>query len=76
MLNRETRNEVQRGNLQLYPVRFFWESFEIATGIPLGIRNIHDKKFEQNSALSRIEKTLKALQKREDTQRDSKNKTA
>ncbi len=58
MLDKETRNAISKGFLEIYPVRFFWEAFEIATGVPFGVKSIHEKKFSEGSALENIRKKL------------------
>lgn len=61
MLNTETRQAVQAGYLDIFPVKHFWEAFELATGTPFGIKSVSDKKFSPGSALDLIEKKLAAM---------------
>lgn len=61
MLDKDTRRAIANGFLKIYPVRYFWEAFEIATGVPLGAKSIHEKKFPTGSALDIIAKKLERL---------------
>jgi lon-related putative ATP-dependent protease len=55
MLHKNTREAVAAGKLKIVPVRHISEAFELATGVPLGIRDVHAKeKIAKDSALDRI----------------------
>lgn len=58
MLDKETRQAIAKGFLKIYPVRYFWEAFEIATGVKFGAKSIQDKKFASGTALDIISKKL------------------
>lgn len=61
MLDKETRAAIGKGFLKIYPVRYFWEAFELATGVPLGAKSIQEKNFLAGSALDIIKNKLAAL---------------
>jgi lon-related putative ATP-dependent protease len=61
MLNAEVRKAAQTGYIQIYPVKYFWEAFELATGVALGIKSVTDKKFVPGSAFDIIAKKLAVL---------------
>ena len=65
MLNKETREGVTSGAFKIFPITYFWEAFEIATGIPFGAKNPHEPEFTQNSALDIIQRKLEELQELE-----------
>ncbi len=58
MLDKETRQAIARGFLKIYPVRYFWEAFELATGVAFGARSVHESKFAPGTALEMISKKL------------------
>lgn len=58
MLDKETRRAIAKGVLKIYPVRYFWEAFEIATGVKFGAKSIQDKNFAPGTALDIISKRL------------------
>jgi hypothetical protein len=58
MLDKETRRAIASGYLKIYPVRYFWEAFEIATGVAFGAKSVHEKKFQTGTALDIISKKL------------------
>jgi len=58
MLDKETRRAITKGFLKIYPVRYFWEAFEIATGVKFGAKSIQDKNFAPDTALDIISKRL------------------
>jgi lon-related putative ATP-dependent protease len=64
MLDKETRQAIAKGFLKIYPVRYFWEAFEIATGVSFGAKTVHEKKFIIGSALDVISKKLVRLSKK------------
>lgn len=66
MLNKETRKAVTQGFLRIFPVKQFWEVFEIATGVEFGAKNVQTKVFSKNSALGIVLKKLEAIRKKED----------
>ena len=72
MLNKETREAVAAGDLNIYPVTTFWEAFEIATGVPFGAKDVHQETFDKGSALEIIEKKLEELNQDDDS-KDSKD---
>ncbi|HYX31838.1 MAG TPA: ATP-binding protein [Oligoflexus sp.] len=54
MLHRKTQAAVKAGRLEIVPVMHIAEAFEIATGIPLGVRDVHgDSVLTKGSALDR-----------------------
>jgi predicted ATP-dependent protease len=61
MLNSDVRKAVQAGYMKIIPVKYFWEAFEIATGLSLGITGVDDAKFAPNSAFDIITKKLARL---------------
>jgi len=61
MLPEEIRTAVNSGYLRIFPVKYFWEAFELATGVPLGIKSIADKKFAPGSAFDIISKKMAEL---------------
>ena len=71
MLNHEVRSAIQSGFLELYPVKSFHEAFAIATGHPLGVKNIHDKSF-QRARLDIIETKMGEHQKQDQKQSEQK----
>lgn len=63
MLNEETRTAVATGKLTIIPVRYIWEAFELATGVPLGCLSVHGEEIQPNSAFDKIQKKLKEVLK-------------
>jgi lon-related putative ATP-dependent protease len=54
MLHRKTQEAVKAGRLEIIPVTHIAEAFEIATGVPLGVRDVHgDSLLLKDSALDR-----------------------
>jgi lon-related putative ATP-dependent protease len=54
MLHRKTQAAVREGRLEIIPVAHIAEAFEIATGVPLGVRDVHgDSVLLKDSALDR-----------------------
>ncbi|WP_141732481.1 Lon protease family protein [Oligoflexus tunisiensis] len=54
MLHRKTQDAVKAGRLEIIPVTHIAEAFEIATGVPLGVRDVHgDSLLLKDSALDR-----------------------
>ncbi|HET9240660.1 MAG TPA: ATP-binding protein [Oligoflexus sp.] len=54
MLHKKTQAAVQAGRLEIIPVSHIAEAFEIATGVPLGVRDVHgDSVLLKDSALDR-----------------------
>jgi hypothetical protein len=66
MLHKFVRDEIDKGNLKIYPVTYVWEAFELITGVELGIKNIHDESFAKGSALDIIKQKLDKLHSDED----------
>jgi len=60
MLHRDVQEAVQKGKFNIIPVKYFWQVFEIATGVPLGIKSLREKKYSAGSALEQIEKKMHA----------------
>ena len=55
MLHQRAREAVAQGRLKVIPVRHISEAFEAATGVPLGLKDVHSEaKIAKNSALDRI----------------------
>jgi predicted ATP-dependent protease len=69
MLHRDVRTAVKNGALNIYPVRYIWEAFELLTGVPLGINNYHQIEFEPDSALDQIKCMLESLEEEEMAQK-------
>ncbi len=65
MLSKEVREKVQSGFLEIYPVRYFWEVFELVTGVPFGALSMGQRSFTKGSALEKISKRLDALAQEE-----------
>lgn len=65
MLHSKVREAVKTGYLNIYPVRFLWEAFELVTGVPLGIKDIHAKNFTPGSALAMIKAKLDHIHEEE-----------
>ena len=61
MLNEETRTALAKKALIIYPVRYFWQVFELATGIPLGVKKPGGKKVQKDSAIERIRNKIKQV---------------
>ncbi len=64
MLRREVREAVRTGYLKIYPVKHFFEAFEILTGIRFGATDINATSFLKGSALDHIEKKLAQARER------------
>lgn len=64
MLNRETRRAVSEGYLRIYPIKYFWEAFELVTSVPLGIKTIHDTTHTKDSALDLAFQKLSHIEKK------------
>ncbi len=62
MLNQETREAIKEGLLQVFPIKHISEAFELATGVPLGIKDVFDEDFSKGSALETISKILDDLE--------------
>ncbi len=59
MLHKKAREAVAAGRLKVVPVRHISEAFEIATGTPLGIKDVHkNDKIAKGSALDKIVRWL------------------
>ncbi|MBC7662100.1 MAG: AAA family ATPase [Chitinophagaceae bacterium] len=55
MLHRHTRQAVEDGRLKIIPVGHISEAFEVATGVPLGVTDVHEPvKAPRDSAVGRI----------------------
>lgn len=74
MLEEETRAGVASGKLVIYPVKYFWQAFELATGHPFGATSIHDQDFVPDSALARILQKIEQLHEEEQKEQDEKDK--
>lgn len=64
MLHKDVREGIKDGWFKIYPVHYFWQAFELLTGVPLGITSIQQKVFKPNSALDIIAKKLEELEKK------------
>ncbi|MCX6129279.1 MAG: ATP-binding protein [Proteobacteria bacterium] len=54
MLHRKTQAAVKSGRLQIIPIKHIAEAFELATGVPLGVSDVHgDASIQKGSALER-----------------------
>jgi lon-related putative ATP-dependent protease len=54
MLHRKAQEAVREGRLEIIPVSHIADAFEIATGVPLGVRDVHgDSVLLKDSALDR-----------------------
>lgn len=62
MLDKDVRRAISKGFLKIYPVRYFWEAFEIATGVSFGTKSIYEDYFTKGSALDRIVRKLDKFQ--------------
>ncbi len=75
MLHRDIQEAVKKGTFKVIPVKYFWQVFEIATGVPLGIKSLREKSYSPGSALEKIEKKLHSTElfavKREKKLQDS-----
>ena len=58
MLQEEVRDAVKAKKLNIFPIRHISEAFEIVTGVPLGMTNILDDNFPEESAFGIIRKKL------------------
>ena len=63
MLHKEVRKAVESGKLKIYPIRHIFEAFEIATGVELGVRNVHTDTPSPESALGQIAAKLDQIHK-------------
>lgn len=66
MLHKDLREDVKSGYLNIYPVKYIWQAFELISGIPLGIKDVNSKKFQKGSALDIIKQKLDKLYEEED----------
>ena len=62
MLSEKIREKIQKGKLKIYPVKYFWQVFELLTGVSFGAKKIDQKTFEKGSALARIFERLDKLE--------------
>jgi len=58
MLHREVVEAVKSGYFNILPCRYLWEAFELITGVPLGVKDVHTKTFTPGSALDKIKLKL------------------
>lgn len=62
MLHRDTRAAVESGRLNIVPVKHIWEAFEVATGVALGVKDVHEPhRPEKGSAVARIIEWLDSI---------------
>jgi lon-related putative ATP-dependent protease len=61
MLQKETRTAVSKGTLEIFPVKYFWQVFELATGHTLGVKQLTDKQFAKGSALAIIQQKMQKI---------------
>jgi lon-related putative ATP-dependent protease len=67
MLHRRTQAAVRDGRLKIVPVRHIAQAFEVATGVPLGVMDVHgDSKIQKGSALDRALKWIDETEDDED----------
>lgn len=66
MLHRDVRDAIAEGKLNIYPVKYVWEAFQLVTGKVLGVTSIHASDFVPGSALDIIRQKLEKLHKREE----------
>jgi predicted ATP-dependent protease len=75
MLHKDIQEAVKKGMFNIIPVKYFWQVFEIATGVPLGLKTLREKTYSPGSALEKIEKKVNAMEltavKREKKLQDS-----
>lgn len=72
MLHEELREAVKEGWFHIYGVAHIWQAFELITGVPLGLKSVHDRKeFAKGSALATIQTKLSKIHNR-----DKKNQAA
>ena len=62
MLHKDVREAIAKGYLNIIPVKTIAEVFELATGVPLGIKSIYDRSFQPGSALDIIEKKVNEIE--------------
>ncbi|MFK7872145.1 MAG: AAA family ATPase [Oligoflexales bacterium] len=60
------KEAIESGRMEVYPAQYFWQVFELATGVPFGAQEMHVLEFEEGSALSSIAQRLDGLEERED----------
>ena len=66
MLRKDVRDAVAQGRFKIYPVSHVWQAFELITGKPLGIRDVHETPaYREGSALATIHKKLEKLREEE-----------
>jgi predicted ATP-dependent protease len=58
MLHDDVRKAVANKQLNIYPISHISEAFELATGVPLGMTEIHQEEFAKGSALAIIREKL------------------
>jgi len=63
MLHEDVRKAIDQGLFRIYPIRSINDAFELATGVPLGFKTVHETKFPEGSALDMIAKRLAHLRK-------------
>lgn len=61
MLNHDTRQAISDGILEIYPVKYFWQAFKIATDCDFGATSIYDESFAKGSALDIIKTRSKKI---------------
>lgn len=62
MLHRHARQAVEEGRLKIVPVSHISEAFEVATGVPLGVTDVHEPvKAPKDSAVGRIVQWLDSV---------------
>lgn len=65
MLHEEVRESVKSGYLKIYAIRNVAEAFEIVTGVPLGVVDVHkDREFKPGSAMHKVRHRLDVLAKK------------
>ena len=72
MLHKDVREAVGKGWLRIWPVTHIREAFQLMTGIPLGLDDVHsDAPFTSGSALDIINQKLERLEVEEDSSVES-----
>ena len=76
MLHQSVQDDVKKGTFKIYPVRHVWEAFELATGVALGVRDIHKSgEFAKHSALAIILNEQKKLGEHDSEPDEDKKKS-
>ena len=63
MLHEDVRKAIAKDKFRIFPIKSINDAFELATGVPLGFVDVHQKEFPKGSALALIEARLAKLRK-------------